>query len=397
MAKGIYVGVGGVPKKVKKIYAGVNGVPRKVKKVFVGVNGVPRLVWSSDVTFTKIASSVQTRHDVAPAVTTATQLVFVSNAQYGKAGLSFECFNSGLGKTIVEYNDSVLNNMVSACLNNRYVFAMYGMGRDSEGDTYYSVSGVVFDSVTMTTGNRLYGSEVCGVGVKGGRCGNYVVFAGGEKRKWAYNDAVEAYDSSLVKSLPTTLNKPRIVGGAVELGNQIIFAGGSDYTYGYNNVESFNSQLIKSVAPTGLSDNKVNLMGVTAGGYALFAGGRTKIDLYNQGRSSIVDVYDASLVKVATLGIVANLSGSAGVSVDDCAIIAGGGYGEYEYSTDIVQKFDSSLQLSTIENLTLPKSGFSGGVIGNYLVLGAGGRSYPSGSNSIISTNVPEIDVYALS
>ncbi|SHO53711.1 glycine-rich domain-containing protein [Anaerocolumna xylanovorans] len=49
MAKGMYVGVNGVARKVKKMYVGVNSVARKVKKVYVGVNGVARLAWQGTV------------------------------------------------------------------------------------------------------------------------------------------------------------------------------------------------------------------------------------------------------------------------------------------------------------------------------------------------------------
>lgn len=46
MAKTIYIGVGGVARKVKKIYVGVSGVARKVKKAFIGVGGVARLCYT---------------------------------------------------------------------------------------------------------------------------------------------------------------------------------------------------------------------------------------------------------------------------------------------------------------------------------------------------------------
>ena len=47
MAKGVYIGVGGKARKVKKMYAGIGGKARKVKKAYVGVNGVARLFFSS--------------------------------------------------------------------------------------------------------------------------------------------------------------------------------------------------------------------------------------------------------------------------------------------------------------------------------------------------------------
>lgn len=47
MAKGIYVGVESVARKVKKAYVGVDDVARKVKKGYIGVNGIARLFYSS--------------------------------------------------------------------------------------------------------------------------------------------------------------------------------------------------------------------------------------------------------------------------------------------------------------------------------------------------------------
>lgn len=46
MSKGIYIGIDGKARKVKKLYVGVDGKARKVKKGYVGVNGVARLFYS---------------------------------------------------------------------------------------------------------------------------------------------------------------------------------------------------------------------------------------------------------------------------------------------------------------------------------------------------------------
>ena len=48
MAKGIYIGVNSLAKKIKNIYVGVDNVARKVKKAYVGVNNVARLVYNAD-------------------------------------------------------------------------------------------------------------------------------------------------------------------------------------------------------------------------------------------------------------------------------------------------------------------------------------------------------------
>lgn len=48
MGHGVYVGVDGQKKKVKKIYVGVDGQRRKVKKGYVGVDGKPHLFYSAE-------------------------------------------------------------------------------------------------------------------------------------------------------------------------------------------------------------------------------------------------------------------------------------------------------------------------------------------------------------
>ena len=47
MAKGGYIGISGVARKIKKGYIGVDGVARKIKKGYIGVNGVAQLCFSS--------------------------------------------------------------------------------------------------------------------------------------------------------------------------------------------------------------------------------------------------------------------------------------------------------------------------------------------------------------
>lgn len=51
MAKGGYVGVSGVARKIKKGYVGVDNISRKIKKAYMGVGGVARLIWSGTSSF----------------------------------------------------------------------------------------------------------------------------------------------------------------------------------------------------------------------------------------------------------------------------------------------------------------------------------------------------------
>ena len=48
MAKGMYIGQGGIAHKVKKMYVSPDGMARKVKKGYVGVGGVARPFFSGE-------------------------------------------------------------------------------------------------------------------------------------------------------------------------------------------------------------------------------------------------------------------------------------------------------------------------------------------------------------
>lgn len=52
MAKNMYFGVDGTPRRVKNIYFGVDGVARKVKAAFIGIDSVARQFWPSVITLT---------------------------------------------------------------------------------------------------------------------------------------------------------------------------------------------------------------------------------------------------------------------------------------------------------------------------------------------------------
>ena len=51
MAKGTYIGVDGVARKVKKGYIGVDGIARKIKKAYIGIGGVARPCWGGGLEY----------------------------------------------------------------------------------------------------------------------------------------------------------------------------------------------------------------------------------------------------------------------------------------------------------------------------------------------------------
>ena len=71
MAKGIYIGVDGKARKVKKAYIGVDGKARKIKKGYIGIDGVARLFYSAEQVLSRYGTSSN-----------------LSSSKYGAAGAS---------------------------------------------------------------------------------------------------------------------------------------------------------------------------------------------------------------------------------------------------------------------------------------------------------------------
>ena len=62
MAKGAYIGVNGVARKIKKGYIGVDGIARKIKKAYIGdENGIARLFYQDGI---DISAATATPADV---------------------------------------------------------------------------------------------------------------------------------------------------------------------------------------------------------------------------------------------------------------------------------------------------------------------------------------------
>lgn len=89
-----------------------------------------------------------------------------------------------------------------------------------------------------------------------------------------YN-TVDAYNTSLVRSTPTSLSQARGDLGATTIGNYALFGGGSTTLLNTDNstiVDAYSIDLVHST-PTGLSQARSNIAATTVGNYAIFGGG----------------------------------------------------------------------------------------------------------------------------
>ena len=142
MAKGAYVGVNGIARKVKKIYTGVDNVAKQVKKGYVGVGGVARPFFSAE-------AGVEYYGAITPLSAARGRLASTTVGNYA-------LFGGGYG---------------SKPLNKDTVDAYNGTLTRSTPTALSSVKRVL----AATT------------------VGNYALFGGGQGRNPSYKDTVDAY------------------------------------------------------------------------------------------------------------------------------------------------------------------------------------------------------------
>lgn len=112
--------------------------------------------------------------------------------------------------------------------------------------------------------------------------GDYALFGGGES---GYDDdcseIVNTYNIDLVKSTATKLSTTygRRYLAATAMSNRALFGGGRSYSETVSTVDAYNTSLTRSI-PTALSVTRQDLAATSVGDYALFGGGRNLSGLY---------------------------------------------------------------------------------------------------------------------
>lgn len=277
MAKGAYVGVGGVARKVKKIYVGVDGVARKVKKAYVGVNGVARLVYSASV---------------------IERLTDLSVARYrGTAGA-----------------------------NSEYVMFI-GSTANPDGNFYQNMVGDV--DAYDANGTRVLPTNpvVASNGPCGGQIGDYVIHAHGDG-----NTTVYAYDSSLTRKTATADLQSGYCGEETfAAAGYWVIVGGSYGNSAYNNVRRYNANLTRSEVSS--LTTSVSTPSVAANSQSLIVAGGTDDD-----HNAITRVFalNTSFTRVSAQALTVAQSGRSTISGDEYAMVFSTG-GVHVYDENLTQ------------------------------------------------------------
>lgn len=372
MAKGIRVGVGGV-KTSKKVWVGVGGVARKVRKVFAGIGGVVKLLFSSGISITEAPLNVDlSRIGAAGAGNYA---VF--------AGGRPDYFSTSVRDTVYAYNQSLVRStpavlgrgrmQVSGLSFSGCAFFPYGSTSAPVSNIDAYNASLVRVLSTESVGSRYYMAATCN--------SSHAILAGGyQSSKTNPTNQVEAFNTSFTRLSPKSMSYRQYGQAATTINEDMLIAGGKDKNGdGFDGVLRFNSSLVISTLSP-LSVARGSLGACVVGDYALFIGGDFT------GNNQSVDAYSKSFVRTTLTPLTYGRSEAQCATINNEFAVVVIGYGGHIDSPESVhyEFFDKNLVKSYIERDPEPVRK-DGGVcsVGSTIIL-AGGHHTPKSGGGVL-------------
>ena len=396
MAKNVYVGVSNVAHKVKKVYVGVSNVARKVKKIYVGVSNVARLVFTSELKVEKVSSINPLGHarSLLAAASVGNRVIFAGGYSTTSDTVVYHNNTRSYNRYLTRNQPTVLSvarsYLSGASVGNYALFACgTAVTSYSIGDTVDTVDAYNTSLTRSIPAALSLARAWCTGSSRGGASvGDYAIFAGGWLRGSGSTIRVDAYDKSLTRTAAANMSIHNISTGpsGTSVGNYALFVVQSV-------TDAYNTSLIKST-PTALSVSRYATASASVGDYALFAGGTTGYvnNANYYGVSDVVDAYNKSLIRSTPTVLSVARDCLAGASIGTDYALFGGGV-SYTYSGempyDVVDAYDKSLTRSTPTVLDVARYSLAGGSVGNYALFG-GGKLYNSNSSTYYDT----VDAY---
>ncbi len=398
MAKGLYVGVSNVARKVKKAYVGVGNVARKVKKIYIGVNGVARLAWSGAF-LSKYTGAVSPLTEPKWAAYSASNGVYAifaggfSNYYYGDTTyynylLSVDAYNASLVKIVAPSLANGQGNGNGLAGGRVGQYAYFGIGESPTGypmrfaHAYnQSLLRTVFQDseYIMTTQQVIQQNDLNNP--------TYAVCGYGFSPSSPFTPQNQHYgiNSSLVKTYFYDVATLRAYVGSACVGGQVIIAGGDSQINVINSnpdvdltdvVSAFNSSYVKTSMSL-LTSKRGLAKGICNNNYALFAGGRGA----GNNPISTIDVYNASLVKLTPLDYGFGEQGQQNIAQSPEFALMGSGA---MYLNDTIYGFDNSLVrvVAGSMSITHPR----GATVGDYIMFGGAKGSQPYDTVEVFKT-----------
>ena len=405
MAKGVYIGVNGKARKVRKMYAGVED--RYTLLDYIQSSGTQYI----DTGFipnqnTKIEMRVQTTQARACGIAATDQNwgskafgIWGNAAAYGSETNSNVALYGANPVTVVldknkMYQDGSLLWTAGAqafqCPSSLTLFALNRNGSITEYTAMKLYSCKLYDNGILVrdlkpcrssggavglydaVNGAFYGNQDTGNFTAGAETGEtvtspmprkikrgYIGIGGVARPFWIGEKALVSYGPIIAMSTVRCGH----AGGTV--GNYALFAGGQDANTYVSTVDTYNTALTRGSAPN-LNAAVWNHAAASVGDYVIFAGGR------NNNYQSTATAYNRSLTRSSPSSLSTARDGLTSASVGGYALFAGGSRGSGPLKT--VDAYNTSLTRSSAASLSDKKYEHQGATVNGCAVF-AGGES----------------------
>ena len=140
MAKGIYLGVGNVARKVKKAYIGIGGVARKIKKMYIGIGNVARLFFSGgELEYVGTITALSAARDSLRATTVGSYALFGGGYTSNFSNV-VDAYNTSLTRSTPTALSTARSNLAATTVGS---YALFGGGYVSTSISDVTRSNVV--------------------------------------------------------------------------------------------------------------------------------------------------------------------------------------------------------------------------------------------------------------
>jgi hypothetical protein len=375
MAKKTLLTIDGAYRKVKKGFVTIDGTYRNTPKVFITIGGVYRPCWGGGkLNYYGRASILNNNVAHLSATTVGNYAIFSGGYNYATDGdvATMQAYNASLVKSAVS-SEFDLSDSAATTVGD---YAIFGGGwyRSIAWD---SSDSLISSSYTLALNSSLTWKNSSSLSV--GRyflaattVGNYALFGGGNSGL-SYNatTTVDAYNTSLTRTTPTALSQARYILSATAVGKYALFGGGlGNRGVSIYATDAYDESLVKTIPSVQICCSHGSA--TTVGKYALFAG--------SSGGTQTVEVYDSSLTKITSLSLSVSRVYTAATTIGDYALFGGGGNSPY-YNT--VDAFDDSLTRTAPTVLSLARGYLAASTVGNYALFAGGASSNSASTNRV--------------
>ena len=337
-----------------------------------------------------VATSLSEARSILAATTVGNYALFGGGNNGNGRSSTVDAYNASLTRSTPTVLSQARRELAATTVGD---YALFGGGNYRNSDLVYVSSVVDAYNLRLTRSTPTSLSperdDLAATSV-----GNYALFGGG--LFGGNKDVVDAYNTSLTRSTPTALSQARDDLAATSIGDYALFGGGwrsndASAPDPFATVDAYNTSLTRST-PTSLSVGRCVLAATSVGDYALFGGG--SFDNYVSGRQSFdtVDAYNTSLTRSTPTALSQARDDLAATSVGNYALFGGGWAGS---GSSTVDAYNLSLTRSTPTPLSEARSILAATSVGNYALFG-GGWAGSDSSTVDAYTIVPstEIQVY---